>query len=332
MRRSSAIGLLLLAASLATAWWDAHVFFAAWLAAWWWCLGVVLGSFVNAWMHRLTGGAWGEALRPAVLLLSRRMPWLLLLFVPLLPGLAQLAAQAQGGFAQTWLSLPLLGPRLALYALAWWALARPASLHTRRGAALSLALHGVLTSLASVDLLMALMPGWSSTGFALVVLGGQALAGCAVSMLLAARTSAPVRRDLGNLLLMWTLLWAYLAFMEFLVIWSENLPHEIAWYLPRRNASALALVLVQGVLPSLALLWRRLKDDAHWLRRVAALSVLGSMIDAGWWVLPSAVPQAGAAAWALLAWQLAGMALLLFGGLFGEQREPEARSLRHAAQ
>ena len=38
--------------------------------------------------------------------------------------------------------------------------------------------------------------------------------------------------DLGNLLLMYVLVWAYLAYTQYLVIWSENLPHEIHWYVP----------------------------------------------------------------------------------------------------
>jgi hypothetical protein len=338
MRRSGLAGLALMAASMPAALLDSRLFFGGWLAAWWWCLGVVLGMFVNGWMHRLTGGEWGEALRPAALLLSRRLPWLLLLFVPLLPGLPRLAEHGVPGFAHAWMALPWLATRLALYALAWWWLTRPASLHARGRAALSLGLHGVLTSLAAVDLLMALMPGWASDGFPLIVLSGQALAATALGVWLNTRghgsrvPGAATRRDLGNLLLMWTLIWAYVAFMEFLVIWSENLPRETAWYLPRMNLQAVALLLAEGLLPGLALLWRRVKDDARLLARVAVISLVGSVLNAGWWVLPSIVPDALPAGWALFALQTTGMAMLVFGGLFDQLREPEARSLRHAVR
>ena len=37
--------------------------------------------------------------------------------------------------------------------------------------------------------------------------------------------------DLGNLLLAFMMLWAYIAFSQYLIIWSGNLPEEITWYL-----------------------------------------------------------------------------------------------------
>ena len=42
-----------------------------------------------------------------------------------------------------------------------------------------------------------------------------------------------VLNDLGNLLLTFTMFWAYVAFSQFLLIWAGNLPEEIPWYLDR---------------------------------------------------------------------------------------------------
>ena len=39
--------------------------------------------------------------------------------------------------------------------------------------------------------------------------------------------------DFGKLLLAFVMLWAYLAFSQFLIIWAGNLPEEIPWYLQR---------------------------------------------------------------------------------------------------
>jgi len=38
--------------------------------------------------------------------------------------------------------------------------------------------------------------------------------------------------DLGNLLLAFVMLWAYLAFSQYLITWSGNLAEEIPWYPP----------------------------------------------------------------------------------------------------
>jgi len=125
-----------------------------------------------------------------------------------------------------------------------------------------------------------------------------------------------VWRDLGNLLLMWTMVWAYLAFMEFLIIWAENLPAEIAWYVPRLQsdwaAGGLALALGQFALPLLALLQRPIKDKPGRLAAVAALLLATQLLNTAWLVLPSVAP-ASALACALVPLLAAGMGLLLFG-------------------
>ena len=72
---------------------------------------------------------------------------------------------------------------------------------------------------------------------------------------------------------MWLMTWAYLAFMQLLIIWAENLPREIAWYLPRLQTGwrwiGVALVLLQFALPLLALLQRAVKDRPQRLAAVA---------------------------------------------------------------
>ena len=41
--------------------------------------------------------------------------------------------------------------------------------------------------------------------------------------------------DLGNLMLAFVMLWAYVAFSQYLIIWSGNLPEEVTWYVARLN-------------------------------------------------------------------------------------------------
>ncbi len=39
--------------------------------------------------------------------------------------------------------------------------------------------------------------------------------------------------DLGNLMLAFTMLWAYMSFAQFLIIWAGNIKDEIPWYMVR---------------------------------------------------------------------------------------------------
>ncbi|HET8749044.1 MAG TPA: hypothetical protein VFM98_25855 [Ramlibacter sp.] len=275
---------------------------ALWLAAWWWCLGLVLGAYVNTWVHQLTGGGWGAPFVVLVPRMARAMPWLLLGLLPVALGAgilypwardpSWLGALAHPDFPSLWLAQPFFTLRLVIYAAGWWCITRPWMLARKGRTAAALVLYTVITSLAAVDLLASLVPGWYSTAFGLVAMSVQALSGAALATLLAVRAELAVPwRDLGNLQLMWVMSWAYLAFMQFLIIWAENLPREIAWYLPRLSGgwqyAALALVLAQLVLPFLALLLRRVKDDPAQLRWVAAWLLAATAFDALWMVLPS---------------------------------------------
>ncbi|WP_427913518.1 hypothetical protein ACPWT1_00665 [Ramlibacter sp. MMS24-I3-19] len=352
MKRSQLAGLvLLLLVALGTAV-SVRVALACALAAWWWALGLVLGVFINAWMHALTGGNWGLPVRETALALSRRVPWLLLGLVVIAATVGQLypwaslpstewtRAMARPAFVRAWLSPTAFVIRLVLYAAAWWWVTRPASLASKGRAAASMVVCVVATSLASVDLLMSLVPGWFSTAFGLVVLSTQALAGAAAVVPLAllrrtwpAAREAPVSRDIGNLLLMWVMSWGYLAFMQFLVIWAENIPRETSWYVPRLQTGwhwvGIGLWLLQLAVAFLALLFRGVKDRPGRLLPVAVLLLATTALDCVWTVLPSVDPHS-LHGWWLAPLAVLGMALLLLGGVDIAAAETLEGRVRHA--
>ncbi|TFY97201.1 hypothetical protein [Ramlibacter humi] len=352
MKRMQPIGIVLLLLVAVGGTVSLPVALACALAAWWWALGLVLGVFINAWMHVLTGGNWGLPVRATALALSRRLPWLL-------PGLVVVAAaagqlypwatlpaaewtrgMARPGFALRWLAPAAFTARLVLYAVAWWWVTRPASLASKGRAAASIVVCMIATTLAGVDLLMSLVPGWYSTAFGLVLMGTQALGGAAVVVPLAllrrdwpAAKEAPVSRDIGNLLLMWVMSWGYLAFMQFLVIWAENIPREIGWYVPRLQTGwqwvGVALVLLQLAVPFVALLFRSVKDRPARLALVALLLLASTAMDTVWSIVPS-VDAHSLHAWWLAPLAFAGMALLAFGGTEAVSAQAASRELRHA--
>jgi len=108
-------------------------------------------------------------------------------------------------------------------------------------------------------------------------------------------------QDLGNLLLMFVMTWAYLAFTQYLIIWAEDLPNEIAWYLPRVNTSwhdvALFLVAFHFALPLLVLLSRRAKRAPRALGALAALLLFAHLVDTYWLVVPAFRLDGIAVAW-----------------------------------
>ncbi len=173
-----------------------------------------------------------------------------------------------------------------------------------RCAALSapgLILYVVTITFASIDWVMSLEPHWYSTIYGAMFGMGQVLSGFAFSvamvMLLAAQ--APLDRpdvqrtmnDLGNLLLAFVMVWAYLSFCQFLLIWSGNLPEETPWYIPRLQGGwqfvALALLLFQFALPFVLLLSTDLKRNRRALAGVALLVVVMRAIELLWLIVPA---------------------------------------------
>ena len=139
-----------------------------------------------------------------------------------------------------------------------------------------------------------------------------------------------VFQDLGNLLLAFVMLWAYTSFSQFLLIWVENLSHEIPWYLHRTmggwGAIAVALLVLQFALPFLLLLSRAVKRKAATLCGVAVMIGLMHWVELFWFVAPTFHPQGLSIHWTSVVapiaiggiwfsaflWQLQGHSLLPF--------------------
>ena len=142
---------------------------------------------------------------------------------------------------------------------------------------------------------MSLNPLWFSTIYGAMYAVGQLLAGFAfavlVATLLAEDPPTQLLRNLGNLLLAFTMIWAYLSFSQFLLIWAGNLPDETTYYVPRLYGPwgwvALALVVGQFALPFLMLLSKRVKIRKETVALVAAISLFMHFIDLMWLTYPS---------------------------------------------
>src|SRR5215218_8451597 len=74
---------------------DPDYFFRAWLVGWVYWVGVALGCLALSLLHHLTHGDWGIVLRRVMEAATRTLPWMLLLFFPLVFGLKELYVWAR---------------------------------------------------------------------------------------------------------------------------------------------------------------------------------------------------------------------------------------------
>ncbi len=120
--------------------------------------------------------------------------------------------------------------------------------------------------------------------------------------------------DLAGLLFTFTMFWAYTSFMQFLIIWSGNLPHEISWYFKRSAGNwfyVLLIVVVFGwAVPYFSLLLRPIKTNPHRLSAVVGLIVVTRLVDVYWWIMPSIYEDGVRLGWQEL------LSLFAIGGLW----------------
>lgn len=298
---------------------------ASYLTAYLFWLGIALGSLAVVMLHYLVGGFWGFLIRRPLEAAMMTLPLMGLLFLPLLldlgalypwakPVVEQLDQAVQG--KQLYLNFPFFLARAALYFVLWIGLALlmnrasrqqdqsedPAP--TRRGqsfAAPGLVLYFLSMTFAAVDWGMSLEPDWYSTIYGVMLMIGQGLSTLSM-MVVVASLLARVRalsnlaqpdafHDVGNLMLAFTMLWAYMSFSQYLIIWMGNLTEDIPWYLHRSIGLwwwlALGLILFHFFLPFFLLLNREAKRQYESLWKIAVLILCVHAVNDAWLVLPA---------------------------------------------
>jgi hypothetical protein len=299
-------------------------FYPAYLTAYLYWLGMALGCLAVAMLHGLTGGAWGTAIRRVIEAGFQTVPLMALLFAPIWLGVEQIYEWAHPDAVQhnehlagkaAYLNVVWFHRRAMIYFVAWiaigWLLILSApnddprtdtrrSHRLQRTSAAGLIVYGLTITLAAVDWVMSLEPEWFSTMYGVLYICGQGVSGISfalVAVLLLgdfepwSRTvTAQRRHDLGNLLLAFVMFWAYVAFMQYLVIWSGNLPEENVWYLRRSQGGwryvVISLMALHFAVPFLLLLSRQRKRDAAGLFQIAALLLVMRYVDLRWLIVP----------------------------------------------
>ncbi|MCE2576577.1 hypothetical protein [Komagataeibacter sp. FNDCR2] len=296
------VSVLALVVTVAVAIRAPHAVFPAWLAvcaAW---IGWPLGSMALLLAHALSGGRWGELLRPGLRAGVATLPLGIPALVGVLWGAGYLypwirpdgQARITNGF---YLNGPFALGRVVIYVLAWGCL----GVFCLRGRDLGRVAPGGLIVLAftfgfaAIDLTESLDPHFSSSAYGLIASAGAVLLAFAMAVLFEGiRANAAELRDLARLLLGLTVLWAYLDFMQFLIVWQSNLPVEAAWYAPRLRggwgAVAIAIAGLHFLLPFVLLLLPPLQARRRVVVLVAGLLVSMEIVRNLWLVLPTWTP------------------------------------------
>ena len=303
---------------------DPQEFYRAWLAPFVFWFLIAAGALAILCLQYVTGGEWGVLIRRPLGAASRTIPLFLLFGLPLFLGLSHIYSWATPEAAQDhllhkkafWLNAPGWGIRALIYFALWtlwaWRLRRLSvsfaetrspytELARRKWAAGGLLVMVMTLTLTGVDWVMSLEPKWYSSMFGIAFIVGAGLSAFAfVTFFLTtiSRTQAMVDilkpnhfRDLGNLMLAFTMLWAYTNFSQFLLVWYGNIKEETPYYITRMQGGwgvmAAILILFHFFLPFFMLLMRNIKDRPRTIAIVTIIILVMRFIDIYWLIGPA---------------------------------------------
>lgn len=189
-----------------------------------------------------------------------------------------------------------------------------------------LVIFGLSVTLAFTDWVMSLEPYWFSTIYGAWWMVGASLMAFAFVTLIASlnkqrepfvgKITPNWTRDMGNLLLAFTMLWGYTSLSQYLIIWSGNLPEFITYYVNRSNngwnAIGMAVLFGQFFIPFFCLLSPRVKAQAPLLARLCGLILVFRVVDMYYVIIPAVQKSPMPNGWAILGF--VGLGSLWFYG------------------
>jgi hypothetical protein len=279
---------------------DIHATLAAYLVAWIALGSIPIGALGILMMSYLVRWTWTTALRPILFAAVAALPLVAILFVPVLVwmnGVYPAAADPASlkPFKAVYLAPWFFALRAVVYFTIWSLLGlwlRYAGNMTRAASA-GLIVYALSVSLAGVDWLESLEPDFHSSIYGLLFISFTLLNGLAFGIAggLLSKRRIGSRKAYSALLLSMILVWAYLHAMQYLVIWSGNIPDEVTWYLKRSSHGWQAVLVVlsvgQLVFPFFALVVERIRGDRSWLLGLCALTLLMRCCEAAILILPA---------------------------------------------
>lgn len=162
-----------------------------------------------------------------------------------------------------------------------------------KAAAIFLVTFAFSFSLASFDWIMSVDPHWFSTIFAVYGFSGMFLNGLVMitlSLIILQDLgyfkdviNENHYHDLGKMIFGFSTFWAYIWFCQYMLIWYANIPEETIYYLDRTEGNwdwpFFVNLIINWVVPFLALMTREAKRSRWVLTRVCILLLVGHWFD-----------------------------------------------------
>jgi len=321
------VGGLVLSCILAIIKGDMQLIFQAFLYAWVLAFGLSMGAQALLFIHHMTAGAWTFSIQRMLEASTRTLRYLMIPFFiyVILVWLGYNKNYDVWIFSESavvakkawWLNTNFWVFRSFVYIAVLLGMSEIFSKWSRdlektgdaliikkfrRAAPPALLVYCVIITFAPLDWVMSLEPEWFSTIYGPLFAMSQALTLLAVFILLLERLAREKPMSsvitvesyhmLSTFMFVFTVLWGYMSFSQFLIIWAGNLPEEIHYYLARNTNFYIGLTVVLMVghffIPFFGLMQKhRLKNKISRVRKMCYFMLAMRMADIFYFVNPS---------------------------------------------
>lgn len=323
----AAIGGFLLSCILAVVSGNTQLIFQAFLYAWVLAFGLAMGAQALLYIHHMTAGAWTFPIQRMLEASTRtlRYLWIPFFIYCVLVALGinknyDVWIHSDSAVVATkawWLNKNFWLFRSFLYITILIGMAELFSKWSRdlerTGDALIikkfrrvsppfLLVYCMIVTFAPLDWVMSLEPEWFSSIYGPLFAMSQALTLLAVFILLLDKLAQEKPMStvvtvesyhmLSTFMFVFTVLWAYMSFSQFLIIWAGNLPEEIHYYLARNTNFYVGLTAILMVghffVPFFGLMQKhRMKNKIGRVRKMCYFMIMMRMADIFYFVNPS---------------------------------------------
>jgi hypothetical protein len=329
---------------------EPHQFAFSWFAAFYYFFTISAGALFWVLLHYVCNGSWDILIRRIWENLTALFPLLLLLFLPLLafPELRNtiwtwMSPDNYGSHEQQLRAGYLNFPFFYLRVLGYFAFFIGVSLYYRHNSLKQdadgspvwgfrchyhsyflMTMWALVETFAGFDWFMGLDWRWSSSLFGAYHFAVCAQAGLAACIVIAAwlqshgyltRLNREHYHLAGKLLFGFTILWAYFAFGQFLLIWYANIPEETIFYNDHNRYlwKYLTYFLIVGkfMFPVIYLLAQDTKRNLRGLAAIALWILFMHAVEMYWFVAPYAHPKTLVPSW------LDPVAFITIGSILG---------------
>lgn len=324
-------GLVLLALSFALSYLFAtgmtmKFFLHSYLANFMFILSFGLGATFFVIIQFLTRAGWSTSVRRMAELISTTIPFISLLFVPILlfiwlnsAELYEWVKPTPGPIAEKakyYLNAPFFTIRTIIYFAVWILMAAwyfktsrkqdetgdaQLTIKLQKWAGPMVMAYALTVSGAAFDWVMSINADWYSTIFGVYLFAGSMYAFFAlmICLFMSLQNAGKLRdnvnvehfHDMGKFLFGFTMFWSYIAFSQMMLYWYGNIPEETDWYRQRIQGNWLyisyGMIIMHFILPWLGTLSRHVRRHRLGLTFWACWGLFAHWLDMTYLVVPN---------------------------------------------